>query len=352
MVKRKIINATIDDNTVPTVNSNQPEVKRMSTDFPMPRVLVSRCLGFAACRYDGQILRNGFIEQLQPHVAMVPVCPEADSGLGIPRAPVRLCQSENDLVVYQPATGTDVSEQLRTTVNAILADHTEIDGAILKSKSPSCGLYDTKIYHSIDKPQFLKKAGGVFGQQVLCRFAGQAIEDEMRLTNFTLREHFLIKLFTLARFREISRQPDMGRLVNFHATHKLLFLAYNQSHFRLAGKIVANHPKLPAAEVFQLYRQELTHILKTPLRIPGVINTLYHALGWISEHLGTEETHYVINSIEEYRDERLPLQAVTRLLEAHAIRFGHQYLNSQIFLHPYPRTLAGLTDSGHGREVA
>ena len=45
------------------------------------------------------------------------------------------------------------------------------------------------------------------------------------------------------------------------------------------------------------------------------------------------------------------MQAVTRLLEAHAIRFGQAYLQSQLFLRPYPRALAGLHDSGRGREV-
>ncbi len=324
----------------------------MNEVFPIPRILVSRCLGFAACRYDGQILRNGFVEHLQPHVEMIPVCPETDCGLGIPRAPIRLCQGDGGIVVHQPATGRDVTAELRATTEALLAALPPIDGAILKSKSPSCGLYDTKVYHGVDNPQFLKKASGILGEQVLRIFADQAIEDEMRLTNLSLREHFLIKLFTLARFRELSQQPEMGRLVTFHATHKLLFLAYNQSRFRLAGKITANHQKLPAAEVFRLYREELGQILNTPLRIPGVINTLYHAFGWISEHLGTEEKQYMINSIEEYRDERLPLLAVTRLLEAHAIRFQHHYLHNQIFLRPYPIALSGLTDSGHGREVA
>jgi len=323
----------------------------MNDTFPRPTVLVSRCLGFAACRYDGAILKNPFVEQLQTQVEIIPVCPETDCGLGIPRAPIRLCQSEGGLVVYQPATGREVTTQLQATIDAIFKEHPQIDGAILKSKSPSCGLYDTKIYQGVDKPQFLKKAGGLFGEQVRHTFAGAAIEDEMRLTNLSLREHFLIKLFTLARFRSLNERPEMGALVAFHASHKLLFLAYNQSRFRQAGKIVANHEKRPAAEVFHLYREELRHILDAPLRISGVINTLFHAFGWISEHLGSAEKQHVINSIEEYRDERLPLQAVTRLLEAHALRFDNQYLLAQVFLRPYPRALADLSDSGRGREV-
>lgn len=323
----------------------------MNDVFPKPRVLVSRCLGFAACRYDGQTLKSSFIEQLQPFVEMMPVCPETDCGLGIPRAPIRLCETDTGLVVYQPATGRDVTVQLETIITTTLASHPVVDGAILKSKSPSCGLSDTKIYRGTDNPMFLRKSAGVFGEAVLKAHGGQAVEDEMRLTNLSLREHFLIKLFTLARFRTISEQPEVGRLVAFHAAHKLLFLAYNQSRFRLAGRIVANHGRLPAAEVFRQYQEELVRILQTPLRIPAVINTLHHAFGWISEDLGPEEKRYVLDSIEEYRDERLPLQAVTRLLEAHAIRFGQSYLQSQVFLRPYPRALAGLHDSGRGREV-
>lgn len=324
----------------------------MNTSFPVPRLLVSRCLGFAACRYDGQILKNPFIEQLQPHVEIVTVCPESDSGLGIPRPPIRLCQDGEQVIVYQPATGKDVTGQLQATIETFLDGLGQIDGAILKSKSPSCGLIDTKIYRGGTNQQFLKKAGGLFGEQVRERYPGLALDDEMRLTNFTLREHFLMKLFTLARFRQLYQQPDMGRLVEFHASHKLLLLAYNQSRFRLAGKIAANHDRLPAREVFFQYRQELLGILDGPQRIPAVINTLYHALGWISEHLGAEEKQYLINTIEEYRDERLPLQAVTRLIEAHAIRFGNRYLQGQFFLRPYPRALAGLSDSGHGRAVS
>jgi len=323
----------------------------MSDQFPRPKILVSRCLGFAACRYDGQILKNGFVEQLRSDTDLIPVCPETDCGLGIPRAPIRLCDSEQGLVVYQPATDTDVTAQLQATIETILAEHPQIDGAILKSKSPSCGLFDSKRYRGVNKPQPLNKGPGIFGDQVLRHYAGTAIEDEMRLTNIILRDHFLIKVFTLARFRELNNQPTMGALVTFHASHKLLFLAYNQSHFRLAGKIVANHEKLAVAEVFHRYREALEHILDAPMRIPGVINTLYHAFGWISEHLGSKEKQYLINTIEEYRDERLPLQAVTRLIEAHALRFGNDYLLSQSFLRPYPQALAGLRDSGRGREV-
>lgn len=323
----------------------------MDPSHPRPIVLVSRCLGFAACRYDGQMLKSDFVDLLKPHVEMIPVCPEADCGLGIPRPPIRLYRQEGEMRVHQPATGREVTGQLNATIDAILAGHRQIDGAILKSKSPSCGLSDTKIYEQPDQPRVAGKGAGLFGGRVMAAHPGRAVEDEMRLTNLALREHFLIKLFALARFRLLAEQPAMGELVEFHASHKLLLLAYNQSRFRMAGKIVANHERLPAGEVFHRYGEQLAQILDAPLRIPSVINTLYHALGWVTGHLGPEERQLVINSIEEYRDERLPLAAVTRLLEAHALRAGRQYVRGQLFFRPYPRALAGLSDTGRGRAV-
>ncbi len=80
------------------------------------------------------------------------------------------------MVVYQPATGREVTAQLQATIDSILAAHAQIDGAILKSKSPSCGLFDTKIYQGIDKPQFLKKGGGLFGEQVFLRPYPRALD--------------------------------------------------------------------------------------------------------------------------------------------------------------------------------
>ncbi len=54
----------------------------MTHQFPRPKILISRCLGFAACRYDGQQLHSGFVEILQDHVDFVDVCPEVEAGLG------------------------------------------------------------------------------------------------------------------------------------------------------------------------------------------------------------------------------------------------------------------------------
>ena len=176
-----------------------------------------------------------------------------------------------------------------------------------------------------------------------------AIEDEGRLKNFQIREHFITKLYIIARFREIRSEPKMGALVDFHSKHKLLLLAYNQTHYRMCGRIVANHNKLKPAQVYNEYEIELAHILRKIPRFTAIINTLQHAFGWISDGLSTEEKTYFLNSIEEYRDERIPLSAVIRLIHGAAIRFNNSYLQNQVFLNPYPADLIEITDSGKGR---
>ena len=128
----------------------------MNSDFPRPRVLVSRCLGFAPCRYDGMQLSSPVIELLRNHVDFVPVCPEVEADLGVPRPPIRLCLDKDKVEVYQPAKSRTVTTLLTDAAQQQAEKIPPCDGAILKSRSPSCGLHDAKVYSSIDKPQFLR----------------------------------------------------------------------------------------------------------------------------------------------------------------------------------------------------
>lgn len=323
----------------------------MEHHFPRPRVLVSRCLGFAACRYDGQRLQAGVVDLLREHVDFVDCCPELEAGLGVPRAPIRLCQEGGRVEVWQQATARTVTTALGAAARRLIEGVDSHDGAILKGRSPSCGLHDAKVYRGLHQPQFLRWDSGVFGALVVSHLGHKAVEDEQRLTNFVLREHFLIKLYVWARFRALTARPRMGDLVAFHTAHKLLFLACNQSRFRVCGTIIANHQGYPVEEVCRRYEQELRHILSRPFRRRSMVNTLHHAYGWIAEGLSPGEREYIVNCIEEYRDERITLQAVTRLIELQAIRFQHTYLLGQVLLRPYPPQLVDLSDSGRGREV-
>jgi len=164
-------------------------------EFVKPVVIISKCLGFAHCRYNGQIIPDEFVEKLKPYVEFRPVCPEVEIGLGVPRDPIRVILTDEKFRLIQPATGADVTGKMVDFAESFLNSADEIDGFILKSRSPSCGLKDVKIYTGLMDDNFVSKGSGFFARAVLDKFPNLAIEDEDRLKNYTIRKHFLTTLF-------------------------------------------------------------------------------------------------------------------------------------------------------------
>ncbi|MFX1538230.1 MAG: DUF523 and DUF1722 domain-containing protein, partial [Promethearchaeota archaeon] len=212
-------------------------------DYPRPNVVVSKCLEFAACRYNGQLIRDDFVKKLNDYVNFIPVCPEFEIGLGIPRFPVRLVDADGETRLIQPATNNDVTEKMHHFAENFLNPLQDVDGFILKYRSPSCGLKNVRLYVGAQKPGLRGTRSGLFAGHVIEKFSGLAIEDEGRLKSFKIREHFLTKLYTLARFRGVKQAQKIRALVEFHSTHKFLLMAYHQKMLNVLGNIVANHEK-------------------------------------------------------------------------------------------------------------
>jgi uncharacterized protein YbgA (DUF1722 family)/uncharacterized protein YbbK (DUF523 family) len=324
--------------------------------FARPQVVVSRCLGFDACRYNGVTIPDAFVEQLGSYVTYVTVCPEAEIGLGIPRDPVRIVVVDGAARLVQPATGRDVTEQMRAFAEEFFQGLERVDGFILKGRSPSCGIKDVKQYRASvgkdGKQPIIDKAGvGIFGSLVKERYPHLPVEEEGRLSNFTLREHFLTALFTLASFRTVKAAGSVGELVSFHSDNKLLLLAYNESQLRRMGPVVANPLKAAAEDVITTYEAHLWKALVRPPRTTAGINVLMHALGYFSEKLSSEEKAYFLDSLQRYRQHKVPLSVPLNLIGAWIVRFDEPYLARQSFFAPYPEELITISDSGKGRDL-
>jgi uncharacterized protein YbbK (DUF523 family) len=187
--------------------------------FAHPNIVISKCMGFAACRYNGVTIPDAFVQQLEPFVTYLPVCAEVEIGLGVPRDPVRIVLVNDEPRLLQPATGADMTEKMQTFSAAHLDSLSDIDGFILKGRSPSCGIKDVKLYRGMEKGAAVaRKGNGFFAQAVLERYGHLPVEEEGRLTNFTIREHFLTALFALADFRAVKASGAMGDLVRFTPT--------------------------------------------------------------------------------------------------------------------------------------
>lgn len=314
--------------------------------FPRPVLVVSKCLELDACRYNGQAIRAPFILQLAPFVEMKPVCPEVEIGLGVPRDPIRLVSVNRQLRLIQPSTGKDLTQRMQSFSGGYLSSMDDVDGFILKSRSPSCGIKDTKVHGGDDHPNPIAKGAGMFGAAVLERFPHAAVEDEGRLTNLQIRHHFLTKLFARAAFRQLKRERAPARLVQFHTANKFVLLAYHQAELRFLGRIVANQDKRPAEEVLADYEQHFGHALAHAARRKSHINVLTHSLGYLSERLSADEKSFFLDSLEVFREGRESLSGPLAVMQSWIARFGEEYLAGQRYFAPYPRELRDLRDSG------
>lgn len=235
--------------------------------------------------------------------------------------------------------------------NTFLDGLHDVDGFILKSRSPSCGIKDTRIYAAQGDTAISNRDAGRFAQAVLARFGHLPIEDEGRLTNYVLREHFLTHLYATARLRALKETPTLSALVQFQAENKLLLMGYHQDEMRVMGRLVANHERLPVEQVFAAYETHLHQALARPPRYTANINVLMHALGYFSEELSPAEKTFFLDSLEDYRAGRVPLSVPVSIMRAWIVRFGQAYLAQQTFFRPYPEDLVAITDSGQGRKL-
>ncbi len=309
-------------------------------------MVVSECLELAACRYNAQRIRAPLITALARWAELRPICPEVGVGLGVPRDPVRLVRREERMYLIQPSTGRDLTTDMERFSSTFLARQVDADGFILKSRSPSCGIKDTKVYAGPDAEQPGGRGTGLFGEAVLTRFPHAAVEDEGRLTNFQLRHHFLVKLFTRARFRALRAEGDARRLTEFQARHKLQFMALNQETMRALGRVAARAGSRPPDELFPEYEAALARALAAPARRGGIINVLQHAFGYFSDDLGAAEKRHFLHLLEQFRERQITLAAPLALLQSWTHRFGQTYLAAQTFLEPYPQPLMDLHDTG------
>lgn len=314
--------------------------------FARPKVVSSRCIEFDACRYDGQMIQSDFVKTIKPLVDFLPICPEFEMGLGIPRQPIRMVKQKGEIKLIQPSSNLDLTDRMRRFSDSFLTSVGEVDGFILKFRSPSCGLKDVRVYPGTGREPPTSKSPGFFGSAVLRRFPGLAVEDEGRLRNLRIRDRFLTKLYTLASFREARDSADAGELVRFHTQNKLLLMAHCQQEARVLGRIAANHRAMGFERSAALYFEHLQRVLSKNPRPDTNINVLMRTMGRFSNDLSTEERQQFQEILAGYKEGRAPLSAPASIVMSWIARFDNEYLRAQTFFAPYPKELIEICSQG------
>ena len=303
-----------------------------------PKILISKCLEFSACRYDGKIIKNNIIGSIIPWFECIPVCPEVEIGLGIPRDPVDIIIENNKPILYQEKMDKNLTSKINSFADVLLKEKI-FDGFILKSKSPSCGLNTAKIYSGKEKSHLIRKGSGIFTTNIIEKFPYHPKIEEQDLYNEKLRTHFFTAIFVLADFRSIKNTDQLHK---FHKKHIYLLMTYNKNILHKMKNIAINMDKEDQTIVLKSYNNALLQIFKNCPSQSSNKKTLMHIFEYFKDKLTKNEKTDFLNQFEEYNSKRIPLKRLKNILLNWATLHKDTYLLNQSYLKPFPLELSNI----------
>lgn len=317
---------------------------RAAAEAPL-RIGISTCLLGEPVRFDGGHKRDTFLlNTLGPHVEWIPVCPEVEIGLGVPRETIRLVRAESSqggVRLVTVKSGIDLSERMRSWAARRLDElaHERLSGYVLKKDSPSCGMERVRVYGG---PSGATRDGrGLFAEALLARFPELPVEEEGRLSDPRLRENFIERIFAYRRLHTLfSGRWTLGGLVAFHTAHKLAVMAHSPRAYQTLGRLVAHAATMERAEVAREYRAQFMHALAVPATPVRHVNVLQHITGYFKRQLDTAAKEELLTVIDDYRRGLVPLIVPITLVRHYVNRLGVSYLKGQSYLDPHPKELA------------
>jgi uncharacterized protein YbgA (DUF1722 family)/uncharacterized protein YbbK (DUF523 family) len=306
------------------------------------RIGVSTCLLGQRVRFDGGHKRDAFlVETFGQFVEWVPVCPEVEMGLSIPRETLRLVHEAKGTRLVMPKTGADYTEAMSRFAAARVAALVKEDlcGYVLKKDSPSCGMERVKVYSPRGGAPS-KTGRGLFAETLLAVFPHLPVEEEGRLCDPRLRENFVERVFAYRRLRSLfASRWTIRDLITFHTAHKFQLLAHSPKAYERLGRLVARAKRLPRQEVRARYEAEFMEALKVLATPSRNVNVLLHIVGFFKDQLDRASRHELLSLIEAYRRQLVPLVVPLTLVRHHVSRHEVSYLPGQVYLDPHPKEL-------------
>ncbi len=304
------------------------------------RLGISACLLGQEVRFDGGHRWDRFItETLGNYVDFVPVCPEVECGLGVPREAMRLVGAPEAPRLMTVRTKIDLTERMVTWAKKRVQEleQENLCGFIFKSKSPSCGMERVKVYPEHGRGSPVTRGVGMFARAFMEHFPLLPVEEEGRLHDPVLRENFIECIFVLQRWRELLATGDnLGDLVAFHTRHKLLILAHSPRHYRELGRLVAQAKGAPVQELSEHYQAQLMEALRLKTTPKKNTNVLHHLMGYFKKDLSPEEKQELLEIIAYYHQGVVPLVVPVTLINHYVRKYHQPYLKEQFYLHPHP----------------
>ncbi|WP_432735346.1 YbgA family protein [Maridesulfovibrio sp. FT414] len=305
------------------------------------RLGIARCLLGDQVRYDGGHKLDRYLRDvLGEYVEWVPVCPELECGMGVPREAVRLVGDVESPRLLGRKSGEDWTERMQEWGRGRLEllEKEDLCGFIFKHGSPSNAMGRMKVFQH--NGGVLYTGVGIWARMVMDHLPQLPFEDDGRLHDNSIRENFITRVFTFKRWKDSAgKERTPGALVRFHSRHKMLIMAHNEKIYREMGKLVAAAGSPGHDGIYAEYLEMLLRALSYRPTVKKHVNVLTHALGHFKKDISPDEKQEMLELIEQYRNGLVPLIVPVTLLNHHVRRHGKEYLAEQFYLHPYPAEL-------------
>ena len=306
-----------------------------------PKLGISACLLGQTVRYDGGHKRDNFLtDTLGRFVEWVPVCPELEVGMGVPREPVRLLGKADDPSMIAERSGKDWTAAMKrfATARAGELKRLNLSGYVFKKDSPSCGMARVKVYSP--RGGATRMGSGLFATVVKDALPLMPAEEEGRLKDPVLRENFIERVFAYRRWQEAEAGPKSIRaLVEFHTAHKFQLLAHSELHYRALGRLVARGKTAPLGQIYERYGCTFMEALSVAADAKRHANALEHMIGYFSKQLSQGERQELVEVIRDFRRQLTPLIVPVTLIRHYVRKYAVEYLQTQVYLDPSPKEL-------------
>ena len=303
------------------------------------RVGISRCLLGEPVRYDGNHnLDRYLVRTLGTYIDYVPVCPEVECGMGILRETLRLVGNPDSPRMITIQTQKDFTRKMQAWAHKRVRE-LEMEGLcgfIFKSKSPSSGMERVKIYN--EQTGIPSKRGiGLFAKAFMEYFPLIPVEEEGRLNNLFLRENFIERIFVYKRWqKQMYGNSTQAKLIDSHTCHKLLIMSHSTPVYRQLGKLVAEAKSKELKSAISEYHTLLMKALRLKATVKKNTNVLQHIMGYFKKNLTPDEKEELLEIIEQYHQEQVPLIVPVTLLNHYVRKFDQPYLKYQVYLNSHP----------------
>ena len=307
------------------------------TDFSRPIIGISKCLEFEMCRYDGSRINNNFVRNMKKYVDFVQVCPEVGIGLGTPRKPIRLVKIDGIKNLYQPSSEKNLTEEMHSFTKKFVSSVDILDGFIFKRDSPTCGISNVRLYHKLGTDSGYQKTSGMFSEGVSAEFHNMVKEDEKRLENVTIREHFLTRIFVLANLRESLESQSIAKLFEFYSKNMLLFLCHDEKLTAELGVVFRIEDDFKI--ISKKFQNIVYDILSFPIQKSPMIDTFDHMFHYVESKLSQSEKSHYCSLIDDFENDLISHSEISTLLYSWALRYNVKIILDQSLFDPFPKKL-------------